>query len=241
MFFRHGSHVAGIIGSCGVDINNNIIGVAPECNLIAVKVLDARGNGKVSHVINGLRWVVANKDRYNIRVVNISVGTPAKSKKDEDSLLIQEVNKLWDAGLVVVVAAGNTGPDIMTITTPGISRKVITVGSWDEVKVKNSKDSAKVYSGRGPTVACIKKPDVVAPGTNIYSCSNTLRGYAIKSGTSMSTPIVSGVVALLLEQEPKLTNKDVKIRLTETATDVGEDWRVMGSGRVNIKKMLEKC
>ena len=235
----HGSHVAGIIGSNGVDINNNIIGVAPGCNLIAVKVLDAKGNGKVSHVINGLRWIVANKDKYNIRVVNISVGTPVKSRLDEESLLIQEVNKVWDAGLVVVVAAGNTGPDIMTITTPGISRKVITVGSWDKVKVRNDKDSAKVYSGRGPTVACIKKPDIVAPGTNIFSCNNTLRGYALKSGTSMSTPIVSGAVALLLEKEPQLTNKEVKIRLRDTATDLGENWRVMGSGRINIKKLLE--
>lgn len=97
-----------------------------------MKVLDHNGNGTVTDVLAGLQWIIENKDRYNIRVVNISVGTVVKSDTDEGSLLVRGVNAVWDAGIVVCVAAGNNGPKPKSITTPGISRKVITVGSSEE-------------------------------------------------------------------------------------------------------------
>lgn len=227
----HGSHVAGLIASNGLDMTGNLIGVAPASHIIAVKVLDAKGNGKVRDVINGLHWILNNKERYNIRVVNISVGTPVTSIEEEDSDLVKEVNRVWDAGLVVVVAAGNNGPGKMTITTPGISRKVITVGSYDDTAMPN-------YSSRGPTVSCIRKPDLIAPGTGIYSCNNTRRGYTLKSGTSMSTPIVSGAAALLLEKYPFLTNRDVKLRFRDTCTDVRLPPNQQGWGLLNIRRLL---
>lgn len=128
----HGTHVAGIIGGNGFLSNGKYIGVAPKCKLIGVKVLDQKGDGNISDVLAGLQWIIDNKDKYNIRVVNISVGTTTKDNIDENSLLVKGVNAVWDAGIVVVVAAGNNGPGPMSISTPGISRKVITVGSSDD-------------------------------------------------------------------------------------------------------------
>jgi len=250
----HGSHVAGIIGGNGFSSKGRYKGVAPECNLIGVKVLDHRGDGNISDVLAGLQWIMDNRKKYNIRIVNISVGTSAKDNLDENSLLVQGVDAVWDNGIVVVVAAGNNGPGPMSISTPGISRKVITVGSSDDnVAVEifgNSK--SKDYSGRGPTPFCIKKPDIVAPGSNIISCNisryslrskdgyaNSPMMYTVKSGTSMATPVVSGAIALLLSKYPNLTNKEVKLKLRESAVDLGHHWEKQGWGLLNVRRLLE--
>lgn len=235
----HGSHVTGIIGSEGIYPLGGSIGIAPRCSFVIVKVLDNRGNGKVSHVIDGLQWVREHQKQYGIRIVNISVGTPPTGKKDETCALVMEVEKTWDSGIVVIVAAGNNGPDKKTITVPGISRKVITVGASDEENFTKSQDGTKHYSGRGPTISCIKKPDIVAPGGKVYSCSPFQSGYTIKSGTSMSTPVVSGAVALLLEKYPYLTNNEVKELLWKRSDDLGMAWEKQGRGRLNVKKLLE--
>lgn len=254
----HGTHVAGIIGGNGYSSKGKYIGVAPLCNLIVIKVLDHRGDGNISDVLAGLQWIIDNQRKYNIRVVNISVGTTAKDSLDENSLLVQGVNAVWDSGIIVVVAAGNNGPDPMTISTPGISRKVITVGSSDDnisVEVLGSK--TKNYSGRGPTPYCIKKPDIVAPGSNIISCNiNRFVSkkrmssqkhkanafpmmYTIKSGTSMATPVVSGAIALLLSAYPGLSNREVKLSLRNSAVDLGEKREKQGWGLLNVRKLLE--
>jgi serine protease AprX len=98
------------------------------------------------------------------------------------------------------------------------------------------------YSGRGPTASCICKPDLVAPGSNIVSCSSLTRKggnlYTRKSGTSMATPIVSGAIALLLEKEPELTNRDVKLRLLDSCDDCGMSKNQQGHGRLNVGKLL---
>jgi serine protease AprX len=147
----------------------------------------------------------------------------------------------------------------MSISTPGISRKVITVGSSDDnvaVEVFGSGRS-KDYSGRGPTPFCIKKPDIVAPGSNIISCNisrysikaksqdvryssgDSPMMYTIKSGTSMATPVVSGAIALLLSAYPQLTNREVKLKLRSSAVDLGQHWEKQGWGLLNIRRLLE--
>lgn len=254
----HGSHVSGIIGGNGFLCNGKYIGVAPKCNLIGVKVLDQKGDGNISDVLAGLQWIIENKEKYNIRIVNISVGTTTKDNIDENSLLVKGVNAVWDAGIVVVVAAGNNGPGPMSISTPGISRKVITVGSSDDrITVELFGSKTTDYSGRGPTASCIKKPDIVAPGSNIISCG-TMKNYqryhynminnpkadnynimySIKSGTSMATPVVSGAIALLLSTNPRMTNRDVKLKLRDSAIDLGYPWSKQGWGLLNIPKLL---
>ena len=235
----HGTHIAAMIGGNGASSGGRYRGVAPGCGLIAVKVLDFRGNGFASDVLAGLRWIRENKEKYGIRVVNISVGSLSRKDMSENSVLVRGVDAAWDDGLVVVVAAGNHGPGRMTITTPGISRKVITVGCSDDYKEVEVMGNRMVdYSGRGPTMACISKPDLVAPGSGIISCCNQPGQYMPKSGTSMSTPLVSGAVALLLERYPQMTNRDVKLRLIERAVDMGRPHNQQGWGLLNVGRLL---
>lgn len=142
------------------------------------------------------------------------------------------MEKLWDRGLVVVAAAGNQGPLPGSITAPGSSRKIITVGSSDMLV------GTEGVSGRGPTFECICKPDLVAPGNRIISCSSK-GGYRMKSGTSMSTPFVSGAVALALEKDPLLTNVEIKMMLQDSADDMGFPRNQQGWGRFNLERFLE--
>lgn len=235
----HGTHICGIIGGSGQAKDGLYRGVAPGCNLIPVKVLDRRGNGFASDVLAGLRFIRENRERLGIRIVNISVGSLTRKGMGENSALVRGVNEAWDDGLVVVVAAGNMGPKNGTITTPGISRKVITVGCSDDNKEVNVMGSKKVdYSGRGPTVSCICKPDLVAPGAAVTSCSNHPGQYTTKSGTSMATPLVSGAIALLLEKYPEMSNRDVKLRLRDRCTDLGYPRNQQGWGILDVEKLL---
>ena len=147
--------------------------------------------------------------------------------------------------MVVVAAAGNLGPKEGTITTPGDSKKIITVGSSDDqYYIDQRGNTKKHYSGRGPTKECVCKPDVVAPGSYIRSCNAKFarqRGqpYVVKSGTSMATPIVSGAIADLLSKYPEMSNVEVKLKLRESSSAMGADHNRQGWGQLNMKKLLE--
>lgn len=239
----HGTHVAGIIGGDGYFSQGRYVGIAPACLLVGIKVLDKRGDGNISHMMMGMQWILENFEKYRIRVVNISVGTKLKKGMPEDSLLVRKVDQLWDAGLVVVAAAGNDGPAAGSVTTPGNSRKVITVGCSDDFRtVTIHGHQLRNYSGRGPTEGCVIKPEVVAPGASVISCNVSDRRnsmpYTVKSGTSMATPIVSGAIALLLEKEPKLTNAEVKLRLWESCD---REKAAQGFGLLHIGRLLNLC
>ena len=237
----HGSHVCGIIGGDGALSEGKYSGMAPRCSLIVVKVLDQKGNGYSIDVLSGIDWILNRKDALGIRILNISVGSGGKRSLHEDSALVQGVNRAWDSGLVVVVAAGNNGPNRMSVTTPGISRKVITVGcSDDDQEILVGGKRMVDYSGRGPTAEHICKPDVIAPGKTIVSCAGRNGKYAMKSGTSMSTPIVSGAIALLLEKYPDMTNRDVKLRLMESSKDLGLPKNQQGWGLLDMERFLKK-
>lgn len=242
----HGTHIAGIIGGSGKLSNGVFGGIAPKCNLVIVKVLDHKGNGTTEDVLKGIDWVIKNKKTFNIRIMNISVGTIPDVETEECKLLVKAVETAWDEGLVVVVAAGNNGPNPMTITTPGISRKVITVGASDDHLPPVSRNMQLHYSGRGPTQFCVKKPDVIAPGNNIVSCkimkdlnSNIWKEcYTNKSGTSMATPIVSGSIALLLDKYPDLSNVEVKIKLKDSAVNEGLPHNQQGWGKIDVQQLI---
>ena len=244
----HGTHIAGIISGSGKLSGGKYRGIAPGSKIVMVKVLDRLGKGNVNNVINGINWIIQNKQRFQIRILNISIGTIANSPEDEYSDLVKAVDAAWDAGLIVVVAAGNNGPNPYTVTVPGISRKVITVGASDEKSmVDRYGNKITDFSGRGPTLSCIQKPDIVAPSREIISCK-VMRNYKYKhisdayihkSGTSMATPIVCGVIALLLENEPHLTPKDVKIRIRDSAHDLGLPKNQQGWGQINPLKLIK--
>lgn len=234
----HGTHVCGIIGGDGYMSGGKYCGVAPKCSLLPVKVLDDRGFGNVKSMINGIECLKEVRRKYNLRIVNISVGTLGSGSGRKFDELIEVVESLWDCGLVVVAAAGNEGPGEKSITIPGISKKIITVGAYDDDK--NSRSNAKAYfSGRGPTECCIVKPEIVEPGNGIISCSTNKSGYSMKSGTSMATPILSGMLALLLEKYPDMTNKDVKLHLYKRAVDLGLPKSRQGWGMIDIRGLLK--
>ena len=226
----HGTHVAGILCGDGTASGGKYRGVAPGSRLTVLKVLDRFGNGNKEDVLRAFDWLLHNFMQHRIRIVNISVGTTCNARKDHDTL-IEGVEKLWDAGLVVVAAAGNQGPRPGSVTAPGSSRKVITVGSSDMLT------GGTAISGRGPTFECVCKPDLVAPGGRITSCIPG-GGYGIKSGTSMSTPVISGAIALMLEKDPLLTNVEIKMMLKESADDMGFPQNQQGWGRFNFQSFM---
>lgn len=226
----HGTHVAGILAG-------KRDGMAPLADLIVCKVLDANGDGSVRDMLCAIRWILGNQERYHIRVVNISAGMSMRSDEPDERAMIEGVEMLWDAGLVVVAAAGNRGPGKSTVTTPGTSSKVITVGS-----VPGERQRSR-YSGEGPTRDCVCKPDLLAPGTRIFSCnhrygSNHAPRYVEKSGTSMSTPVVAGAIADLLSLYPDMTNVEVKLRLRKSCRDLGLPVNQQGQGMIDIPALF---
>lgn len=229
----HGTHVAGLVAGDGTASIGKYRGAAPGCGIISLKVLDRYGTGSQDDVLRALRWIRENRQQYRIRVVNISVGTTCNSKRNHARLL-ESVEQLWDEGVVVVTAAGNQGPRPGSITAPGSSKKVITVGSSDLLEGRSA------ISGRGPTAECVCKPDIVAPGNKIMSCvPGKPYSYGVKSGTSMSTPLVTGAIACALEKNPALTNTDIKTMLMNSADDMGLPQNLQGWGKFNRRKFLK--
>lgn len=230
----HGTHVCGIIASGGRLPDGTGIGIAPKASLVSLKVLDRMGSGRTEDMIRAIDWILEQGKQYNIRIVNISVGMPVKTAgQPEKDILVQKVEELWNQGMIVVVAAGNEGPGRYSITSPGVSRKVITVGALEK-GMEEGRNSRPRYSGCGPVPGtCVSKPDVVAPASGILSCGNQEGSYVRRSGTSMATPIVTGVIALLLSHQPWLTNLDVKIRLMESCFDCGVPKYRQGWGALN--------
>lgn len=224
----HGTHVAGIIGGNGSRSKDDrgryrYAGIAPNVEYVILKVLDQKGNGVTSHVLEGVDWLLHNREKYGIRILNISVGMLPSAGKIEREALLYAVDAVWDSGIAVISAAGNNGPGENTVTIPGISRKVITVGSLDDevVPTERAGKLMKGYTGFGPTECCIVKPEILAPGTNITSCAKD-GTYTVKSGTSMAAPVVSGALALALERHPDWLPADLKLRLYESAYPRGE-------------------
>jgi len=224
----HGTHVAGILCGSGKVSAGAYAGMAPKAKLVVGKVLDKDGNGDVSHVMKGIEWILKERKKYGIRIVNISVGTNPGLAKKQKELLLDAVELLWDTGLTVVVSAGNYGPEEGTVAVPGNSRKVITVGASDDRSSPGERRGG--YSGSGPTGCCIMKPEILAPGTNIVSLDHHGALYSRKSGTSMATPVVCGALALALQKNPKLRPEELKLKLYESVrkeTGMSMAWGVL--------------
>jgi subtilisin family serine protease len=259
--FGHGTHVAGIIAGNPAPANGVTPryagGIAPGAKLVNVRVLGADGAGFTSDVMAGIDWVVANRQLYNIRVINLSLGHPVTEGCSTDPLC-EAVNQAVQAGIVVVVSAGNTGaaPDGRTvlggISSPGNSPYAITVGAlktWETVD--RSDDTVAAFSSRGPTAYDLAvKPDIAAPGTKIVSleasgaslpttypsihvAGSANNAYMYLSGTSMAAPMVSGGVALLLQGSPNLSPAQVKFALQNGATAM-PDGGLMGAGTGSV-------
>ncbi|MBV9412338.1 MAG: S8 family peptidase, partial [Acidimicrobiia bacterium] len=245
--YGHGTFIAGLIAGNGASSNGAWSGMAPNANLVSVKVAGADGSADVSTVLAGIQWVVSFKDRYGIKVLNLSLGTDSTQSYKVDPLNYA-VEKAWDSGITVVVAASNNGPAAGTISKPGDDPLVITVGCVDDMGTPSlADDELPDFSSHGPTAADgLAKPDVVAPGAHVVSLRAP--GSAIDtqfptyvdtyyrkgSGTSMSTGEVSGAVALMLQANPTLTPDRIKYSLTSTARNAASsDPMAVGAGVID--------
>ncbi len=246
----HGTHVAGDIGADGSQSGLHYRGPAFEAGLVGVKVLDKMGSGQLSTVIEGVQWCIDNREELGIKVINISLGSTATESYVNDPLC-QAVEKAWLSGIVVCAAAGNDGPQPETIGSPAIDPLVITVGALDDKNtLEPDDDQVAVFSSRGPTVDGLTKPDVLAPGVNIISLRSpgsmldkqdrqliVDTWYTSLSGTSMATPVCSGVVAQILQYNNSLTPDQVKERLMSTAKKLDNlEPNIQGAGLINATK-----
>lgn len=243
----HGTHVCGIIGGNGYLSQGRYRGMAPKAGLVVGKVLDQRGEGTVEAMLSGIDWIQHNRERYGIRVLNISVGIGQMLETEKEAILKERLEALWETGILVVCAAGNNGPACGTISSIGQSRRLVTVGCHDGTYYQNKANRCASYSARGNRFDTIKKPDIVAPGTEIISCNGAYRmgrngyinAYIAKSGTSMATPVISGALALLLQKHPEYDNETAKQRMLFCADDLREPWYQQGWGMINVARMME--
>jgi serine protease AprX len=226
----HGTHVSSIAAGMGIG-NPDYKGVAPGASLVGVKVLDANGSGSTSTIMDGIDWVIANKDKYNIRVMNMSLGSAGSSDgTDADSMA---VNKAFEAGIVPAIAAGNSGPSTKTIGAPAAATNSLAVGAMADPS-QGGFDLA-YFSSRGTTADGRIKPDIMAPGWKITAAkANSGNGYITYSGTSMATPFVAGTAALMIEANPKITPSEVAADMEHTATDWGTPGKDIDYGWGNL-------
>ncbi|HXW93490.1 MAG TPA: S8 family peptidase [Terriglobales bacterium] len=240
--YGHGTHVAGIIGGNGYLSGGAYGGVAPAVNLVDLRALNSLGVGTDSTVIAAIQEAITLQKKYNIQVINLSLGRGIYQSYTTDPLC-QAVESAWKSGIVVVVAAGNFGrlsidgtDGYGTITAPGNDPFVITVGALNSNgSSSQSAETMTSYTSKGPTTYDhVSKPDIMAPGNDIISLAapgatlealfptalvdgnNGKPEYFTLSGTSMATPVVSGAVALLLEHNGNLTPDQVKARLMQS-------------------------
>ena len=231
--YGHGTFIAGIIAGDGRDSRGERIGIAPRANLLNVRISDDFGMATESDLVEALQWLYENRQQYKVRVVNLSLNATTPQSY-HTSPLAAAVEILWFNGIVVVVSAGNNGQQSPgTLLPPANDPFVITVGATDDQGTRTlSDDTITSYSAYGVATEGYSKPELVAPGTDIIAplphnkqlTLSILRpenrvdnNYFRMSGTSMAAPMVSGAVAILLQDEPHLTPDQVKFRLMETA------------------------
>jgi len=249
--YGHGTFIAGLVAGSGVSSSGDYPGMAPDANILSVKIAGRSGAADVSTVLAAIQWVVSFKDRYNIKVLNLSLGTDGTQTYRTDPF-DYAVERAWSAGIVVVVSAGNAGPNAGTISKPADDPFVITVGAVDDMTTAGVGDDALPnFSAEGPTAADgIQKPDVVAPGAHIVGLRapgsdidqnfpHLDDNYHKGSGTSMSAGVVSGAIALLLQARPSSSPDRVKYMLKSTARAVcGCTANQVGSGEIDVAGAL---
>ncbi len=259
--YGHGTHVAATIaGRAGRTADTaEYQGIAAGAHIVSLRVLGDDGSGVASSVIEAIDWAIEHKRRYNIRVINLSLGGPVVQSYRDDPLC-EAVDRAIDAGIVVVASAGNHGQTadgrriFGAITSPGNHPGVITVGALDTKQTADrADDGIATWSSRGPTMYdLVMKPDLVAPGTRVTSAEaagsylstafpqrhvagSGATGYMQLSGTSMAASVVSGAAALLLESRPRLSPRETKLALQITSSFMApEGLAASGSGSMNL-------
>jgi serine protease AprX len=234
----HGTHVGGTIAGNGYRSAGEYVGVAPGAGVVDVRVLNRSGHGRISSVVRGIEWVLAHRSEYNIRLINLSLGMPARLPYRLDPLCAA-VEIAWLSGVTVVAAAGNGGPQAGSVESPGIDPYILTAGATDDRKSFGTDDDVlTTFSAWGSPPGSTMKPDVVAPGRRLVSLpapgsfldglyperltrASNGQAYFWMSGTSMATAVTSGTAALLIERRPYLTPDGVKDALMRATQPYG--------------------
>ncbi len=227
----HGTHVASIIAGQSATIT----GVAPEASIYAYKVLADNGYGSSFDIIAALEKALDPDGNPltadGAHIINMSLGNDGRDPQDPMNVAVSNAGK---AGALVVVAAGNSGPGLESIGSPGIVAEALTVANTDKM------DRVAYDSSRGPGVfGALLKPDLAAPGSAIYAATPNNQ-YEYKSGTSMAAPHVAGAAALLLQAEPQLTAQQLKQRLLQNTDVLNENFWAHGAGRLNVSKAMQQ-
>ena len=239
--YGHGTFMAGLIAGSGAASGGAYRGVAPAASLIDVKVADATGSTDLITVLRGLQWVSDHSRQVQVLNLSLSSGSTLPYQVDP---LNQALRSLWLRGVTVVVPSGNDGPDAGTVTAPGNDPLLLTVGGLEDGGTSaRDDDVVGTWSGRGPTSQGDAKPDLVAPGGHVVSLrapgsvvdttapqARVGDQYFKGSGTSMATAVASGVVAVVLGEQPKLRPDSVKSLFTNTAYAVPGLTRAAGGG-----------
>ncbi|HHZ01947.1 MAG TPA: S8 family peptidase [Tissierellia bacterium] len=234
----HGTHCAGILAGSGYSSKGKYRGIAPEANILSIKVLDEKGNGNTSDILSTVQWIIETKDVYKTRIINFSLGAIAQYKERRDPL-VKAANRAIENNLIVIAAVGNSGPMRNTILSPATSRYVISVGALNDRNTESPYSEIAEFSSRGPTLDRIRKPDLIAPGVDIISLSNkNLNGYTNLSGTSMSAPMVSGAAALLLNENPNYNHFDIKKKLLSACYRIKASSYDQGAGVLDISRIF---
>ena len=245
----HGTHVAGCLCGNGSCSGGRYAGVARGCRILAGKVLDEKGDGTISHMIEGIDWVLKNRRLYQVRILNISVSTGADPAGGEALFhrLAEMLEEAWAEGLFVVTAAGNLEPPSGSLSRLRKDSHAVTVGCNDGTDSRKRPLSGEACRKRKGGDGVERIPDLTAPGTGIVSCNAFFRrtaggcrnAYTEKSGTSMSTPLAAGAAALCFQKYPQETNEQIRQRMLQSASDPGEPREKQGYGMLNVARMLE--
>lgn len=233
----HGTFVASVACGSGVLSNFKYSGIASGSNIISLKALDEKGEANAVVILEAMEWIYDNYKKYNIKVVCMSFGSEPLGYNDP---IAKGAEKLWNEGVVVVCAGGNSGPKRATIKSPGISKEIITVGGLNDKRNEKGECDEKLFdiaqfSSRGPAMGRIK-PDIIAPSVNITAC-NYMGGYKQMNGTSVATPMVAGLVAIILEKYPNATPKQIKQFLIYNAVSIKKTKFDEGYGIASISKL----
>lgn len=232
----HGTFVAGVC-SGGGNICNKYKGIVPLSNIVSIKALDKNGEAPANKILEAMQWVYDNHHKFNIKVVCMSFGSEPLGINDP---IMKGAEVLWNKGVCVVAAAGNSGPKKDTIKSPGVSSKIITVGGFDDKRNFENYNPGEFeisnFSSRGPALRKFK-PDVVAPSVDITSCSIDSDFYCALSGTSVAAPMIAGIMAVMLEKK-KMNIDQAKRILLKSSKGITFNRNDEGYGYPDVEKIL---
>lgn len=233
----HGTFVAGVCCGNGALSAGRYSGVAPGAEIISLKALNSKGEASADKILSAMEWIYDNHKSMNIKTVCMSFGSEPLGYNDP---IMSGAEALWRDGVVVVAAAGNSGPEYQTIKSPGVSSQIITVGGFDDNRINDDEFNKNYFelasfSSRGPAFQRYK-PDLVAPSVDIVSCG-TKENYTKLSGTSVATPMIAGCIALLFEKQPFLSPNEIKKIILSLCQPISFNRNYEGFGYLNLSKL----